>query len=49
MPDQIVWGGTGTLMALDMGSFFEEWTSKFELMVRREEERHRNTTLSKPG
>lgn len=37
VPDQIVWGGVGTLMSLDIESFFVEWTPKFELMMEKEE------------
>jgi hypothetical protein len=40
-PEEVVWGGKGTLMALDIDKFFDEWSSKFKFMIRREEQRQR--------
>lgn len=40
-PDEVVWGGKGTLMTLDIDKFFDEWSSKFKFMTRREEQRQR--------
>ena len=29
IPDRLVWGAAGTLMKLNLNSFFSEWTPKF--------------------
>ena len=31
--DRLVWGATGTLMAMDIRSFFSEWTPKTRAML----------------
>ena len=37
LPDQIVWGGTGSILVINIDSFFEKWTKRFLNMKRREE------------
>jgi hypothetical protein len=36
--DRLIWGAEGSLMQMDITSFFDEWTPKFAMMVRDKEE-----------
>ena len=42
--DRMVWGALGTLMELDMDTFFKEWKPKFKTLL---EIRKRSTELEK--
>lgn len=44
--DRLVWGAVGTLMFLELDTFFKEWTPRLRAMVEREERRQETKDLS---